>query len=187
MKVYVILTKTTTIPGKIIQKYTRKPFNHVSISLTEDLSEVYSFGRIGKRNFLNGGFIKEDVRSGVLEKSAAAILSYEITPEQQARIQRELDWFRFTVDNYRYNFWGILGLVLRLNFSAQNEFFCSQFVGHVLEVADISVVGDTALHFLQPHDFLYEGLMEVEFCGRMDAYVNRFAVEKPELLALASV
>ncbi|TDR55778.1 hypothetical protein [Paenilisteria rocourtiae] len=181
MKVYVILTKTETIPGRVIQKYTRKPFNHVSISLTEDLTEVYSFGRIGKRNPLNGGFIEEDMRSGVLKNAATAILSYEITVEQKARIQKELNWFSLTADNYRYNFWGILGVVLRLNLSGKNEFFCSQFVGHILELSEISVVGNRAQHFLQPCDFLYEGAMEIEFCGAMSLYLEQFETKSREL------
>lgn len=185
MKVYVILTKTATIPGRVIQKYTRKPFNHVSISLTEDLTEVYSFGRIGKRNPLNGGFIEEDMRSGVLENAATAILSYDITAEQLMRIQKELDWFLLTADNYRYNFWGILGLVLRLDLSGKNEFFCSQFVGHILELSEVSVVGNRALNFLQPCDFLYEGAMEIEFCGAMSRYLEQFETEKQELVSCA--
>ncbi|EUJ40863.1 hypothetical protein PWEIH_02414 [Listeria weihenstephanensis FSL R9-0317] len=181
MKVYVILTKTATIPGRMIQKYTRKPFNHVSISLTEDLTEVYSFGRLGKRNPLNGGFVVEDVRSGVLENATTAILSYEISKLQYRRIQKELDWFQLTSDNYRYNFWGILGLMLHLDLSAKNEFFCSQFVGHILELGGISVVGSRSQNFLQPCDFLYEGEMEIEFCGLMSRYLEQFELENEEL------
>ncbi|MBC1475921.1 hypothetical protein HB852_14995 [Listeria grandensis] len=186
MKVYVILTKTTTVPGRIIQKYTRKPFNHVSISLTEDLTRVYSFGRLGKRNPLNGGFVEEDMRGGVLQEAATAVLSYDITPVQHARIQKELDWFSLTSENYRYNFWGILGLVLRLDLSGKNEFFCSQFVGHILELGGISVVGDRKQHFLQPCDFLYEGKMRIEFCGAMPRYLEQFEVEEQEMASLAS-
>lgn len=44
-KVYLLLTDTGTFFTKLIKLYTKKPYNHASISFDSELSEVYSFGR----------------------------------------------------------------------------------------------------------------------------------------------
>ena len=51
-KIYIILTHTGTILSKIIKKYTKDEFSHVSISLDVDLKEMYSFGRLNPYNAL---------------------------------------------------------------------------------------------------------------------------------------
>ena len=57
--VYVILSATPTLVGKVIRKFTKSSFNHSSISLTENWDEMYSFARYRAPNPLVGGFVKE--------------------------------------------------------------------------------------------------------------------------------
>ncbi len=57
--IYVILSATPTKMGKMIRTLTRYELNHASISLTEDLTEMYSFARYRAVNPLVGGFVKE--------------------------------------------------------------------------------------------------------------------------------
>ncbi|MED4476449.1 hypothetical protein [Oceanobacillus caeni] len=40
-KVYILLTDTGTFFTKLIKLYTKKPYNHASISFDSELSEVY--------------------------------------------------------------------------------------------------------------------------------------------------
>ena len=63
-KVYILLTDTGTLFTKLIKLYTKKPYNHASISFDLELLEVYSFGRKTARNPFIGGFVKEDVNKG---------------------------------------------------------------------------------------------------------------------------
>ena len=58
-KIYVVLSATPTKIGMMIRTLTRSSFNHASISLTRDLSEMYSFARYRAHNPLVGGFIQE--------------------------------------------------------------------------------------------------------------------------------
>lgn len=53
--VYIMLTNTGTLFTKLIQGYTKAPYNHASISFNRELSELYSFGRKHPANPLNGG------------------------------------------------------------------------------------------------------------------------------------
>ena len=43
--VYIVISQTGTILSRIIKFLTRKEYNHASISLKDDLSVMYSFGR----------------------------------------------------------------------------------------------------------------------------------------------
>ena len=45
-KIYFIFTDAGTILGKIIKLKTGRKYTHVSISLDENLNEMYSFSRI---------------------------------------------------------------------------------------------------------------------------------------------
>lgn len=48
--VFILLTNTGTLFTKVIQGYTRAPYNHASISFNRELSELYSFGRKNPNN-----------------------------------------------------------------------------------------------------------------------------------------
>ena len=57
--VYVIVSATELKTGKIIRFFTRYKYNHVSITLYEDLRYMYSFSRYYKKPSLYAGFVKE--------------------------------------------------------------------------------------------------------------------------------
>ena len=56
-KIYIILTFTGTILSRIVRIYTRKEYSHVSISLDQDLTKMYSFGRLNAYNPFSGVFV----------------------------------------------------------------------------------------------------------------------------------
>lgn len=58
-QIYVVLSATPTKIGKMIRYFTKSTFNHASLSLTRDLSEMYSFARYRAHNPFVGGFIQE--------------------------------------------------------------------------------------------------------------------------------
>ena len=64
--IYVMLSRTHTIPARLIRLYSRVPYSHTSIALDPELSQMYSFARKGVWNPLNSGFIREDINSGIL-------------------------------------------------------------------------------------------------------------------------
>ncbi|GJM70960.1 hypothetical protein HMSSN036_31760 [Paenibacillus macerans] len=66
--VYILLTNTGTLFTRVIKGYTGAPYNHASISFDRELSELYSFGRKNPNNPLNGGFVKEDIKTGTFSK-----------------------------------------------------------------------------------------------------------------------
>ena len=67
-KIYIILTYTGTILSKIVKIYTRRENSHVSISLNEDLTKMYSFGRLNPYNPFSGGFVHEEIDKGTFKR-----------------------------------------------------------------------------------------------------------------------
>ena len=67
-KIYIVLTYTGTWLSKVVRFYTRKDYSHVSISLDENLNNMYSFGRINPYNPFSCGFVKESPRHGTFKR-----------------------------------------------------------------------------------------------------------------------
>ena len=83
-KIYVAVSQTGTILSRIVKWVTRDKYNHVSISLTEDLSDLYSFGRKNPYNPFRAGFVKESPTSGTFGrfyKTEAVIVELEVEGE----------------------------------------------------------------------------------------------------------
>ena len=82
-----ILTYSGTVLGKLIKMYTRSDYSHVSLSLDEKLTKMYSFGRLNAYNPFIGGFVHEGVNIGTFKrfkKTKAIIYSLDLTEEQRA-------------------------------------------------------------------------------------------------------
>ena len=66
-RLFILLTFTGTVPGKLIKAYTKEPYSHVSIAFDKNLNDLYSFARRGLYNPFNSGFIKENIRTGIYQ------------------------------------------------------------------------------------------------------------------------
>lgn len=134
-KVYLLLTDTGTLLTKLIKCYTRKPYNHASISFNSELTEVYSFGRKTPRNPFVGGFVQEDIHSIIFQQASCAIYSLTVTEEEVERMKRYINEIEGQKEQYRYNFLGLFGVALSRPVKRKKAFFCSQFVASVLKEA----------------------------------------------------
>ena len=84
-KIYIVLTHTGTLLSKLIKKYTKYDFSHVSIALDIELKEMYSFGRLRPSNPFFAGFVHEYIDKGTFKRfynTTAKIYSLEVTEEQ---------------------------------------------------------------------------------------------------------
>ena len=91
-KIYVLLTKTGTVPSKIIGKLSRARFSHASLSIDNEFTDMFSFGRKGMKVF-PGGFAKENLRTRVLKKyenCPCEVISMEVTDENYEKIKNSL-------------------------------------------------------------------------------------------------
>ncbi|WP_068672234.1 hypothetical protein [Oceanobacillus sp. Castelsardo] len=168
-KVYILFTDTGTLFTNLIKLYTKKPYNHASISFDYTLSEVYSFGRKTDWNPFIGGFVKEDVKKGLFKQADCAIYSITISEYQMKKMNRYINEIEVEQECYRYNLFGLLGFIVNKPIKRKKAFFCSQFVASVLKECDI-IDFEKPSSLIAPYDLQMISKMELVYEGKLKAY-----------------
>lgn len=171
-KIYIVLTDTSSILSKLIQLYTKEPYNHASISLDDELNEVYSFGRKQVGNPFNGGFVKEDMKRGLFTHAKCAIYSLMITDNQLEKMKRYIHEIEKQQEEYRYHFLGLFGFLFHRPIYKEKAFFCSQFVATMLNKCHV-IDFDQPLTLVAPSDLQEIAALKLEFEGELKAYVQQ--------------
>ena len=169
-KIFLVMTNTGTYFSKLIKKYTGDTYNHVSISLWEDLREMYSFGRRNPYIFFYGGFVIEKRNSGTFKRfkhTSAKVLELSVTEESYSILSECLARFIAEKKKFGYNFKGVLKARKNVNYQkTYRKFYCSQFVNYLLVCAHV-LSEDYFAGIVKPEGFakiegtrvLYEGLL----------------------------
>ena len=169
-KVLIIMSHTGTILSKMIRKVTGNTYNHVSISMKEDLSEMYSFGRRNPYNAIVAGFVQEHPKRGTFRRfknTICHILELEVSDESYAIMGDIVKRFYEERMRFKFNFLGILKARKKIDYQpTYRKFYCSQFVRYLLVCAHI-VPADFFGKVVTPQDFtripgaktIYEGLL----------------------------
>src|SRR5699024_4403744 len=166
---YFLFTDTGTTLAKLINFFTRQSLNHVSISFDDELREVYSFGRKKPRNPFIGGFVKEDIRSDFLKNSNCAVYVYRISEKEYQQIMYEIKAVEKCKDMYKYNFIGLLGVLLQVEVNREYAMFCSQFVATVMrDVESFNI--NKPLCFITPEDIRTHAGLKLIYQGKLGNY-----------------
>jgi hypothetical protein len=179
-KVYILLTDTGTIFTKLIKLYTKKPYNHASISFDSELRDVYSFGRKTTGNPFIGGFVKENMKEDFFKQAKCAIYSFAVTEDQMEKMNHYIKEMEEKKDDYRYNFLGLFGFILNRPIKRKKAFFCSQFVSTILKECNI-------IHFekppslITPYDLQKTSEFQSVYEGQLAAYYNKSNSEEVHL------
>ncbi|WP_235753885.1 hypothetical protein [Psychrobacillus sp. INOP01] len=170
--IYILLTDTGTVLTRMIKTYTKKPYNHASISFDDELIEIYSFGRKTAKNPFIGGFVREDINSVLFKQAYCAIYSLTITNEEFQKMDQYIQEISDKEEHYRYNFIGLFGVLFKKPIKRKNAFFCSQFVASVLK--ESQVIGfERDLSLVEPSDLPHSANFQLIFEGRLSEYNNR--------------
>lgn len=141
-RIYIVLTNTGTILSKIIKFYTKDEFTHVSISLDEDLQEMYSFGRLNPYNPFIGGFIHEYINRGTFKrfhKTISKIYMLEIEDKQYQNIKNIILEFSRNKYIFKFNTIGLFAIAFKKKIKKDNAFYCAEFVKYVLDESNIKI------------------------------------------------
>lgn len=153
---YIIISQTGTIFSRILRIVTKKEYNHASISLADDLSIMYSFGRLKAYNPFVGGFVAESAEFGTFKRfynTKVIVLSLDINEEKHRKMTEEL---KIMYDNkyiYGYNYMGIFLAALKIKRKKKNCYYCSEFVKDFLQRYDING-SDNIKSIVHPMDFM---------------------------------
>jgi hypothetical protein len=141
----------------------------VSLVLNEEFTEIYSFGRLKKDNPVIGGFVNEFETKiyDHFDKTNCLILQLNISDFEYAELVSQIGRFKYNTTHYKYNLVGYVGFVVDYPIKRKNAYFCSQFVGEILQNSGI-VNFDKPIELLKPNDFvhiknskkLYEGSLK---------------------------
>lgn len=170
--VFILLTNTGTLFTRIIKGYTRAPYNHASISFNRELSELYSFGRKSPSNPLNGGFVKEDIKTGTFSKypnTTCVIYELKVSEREVEKMKRVLHIFIRSRNKYLYNILGVVGIALKEPVEFSNSYFCSQFVAEILDRSGIKLWNKLPA-LVTPDDFRQSDQLHLVYEGKLSEY-----------------
>ena len=155
-QVYILLSKTGSVPSKAIQLFTRKKYTHSSISISQSLDSFYSYGRRHLHNILVGGLVNEDINNGTFARFAEGdceLFALDVSDESYYKIQKLIEFYIENYDKCKYNFRAIVPMYIGIEQNLKFKMTCSQFVATLLELS-----GACALprhrSLMQPVDFL---------------------------------
>jgi len=183
-KIYILLTDTGTWFSRMIKMYTKAPYNHASISLDENLEELYSFGRKVYFNPLSAGFIRERVDRGVFfykKNTKCLIYKIVVSDRQYDQLIRDIARFKYFKDQYRYNLLGVMAIAVNKRLIRENAFTCSQFVASVLVTSGIHEF-EKYIELVTPEDITKIPQLELIFEGKLrDYYQDKYGVYNSNL------
>lgn len=161
---YFVFTKTGTILSRLIHLFTEGSYTHSSFSINNDLQDLRSFGRIWQWNPIIGGYVKEDIKSGILSRNANKVLVVKIKSDKEDDLRQLLSYMDSNRHEYSYDYKAILLGSFGLSSKDRSKFYCSKFcyeclktLGYEHKFTGIITPSDLAAVSLQFGDIVYEG------------------------------
>ena len=165
--IYLVMSQTGSVLSKTIKLISKKNYNHISISLNENLNYMYSFGRKKPYNPFIGRFVVESPDMGTFlrfKNTRCRVIKLDVTDLQYEMLCSNIYDMIENKDSYKYNILGLFLAAFNIHVSFNNKFYCSEFVKYIMDKSniDVSILPDIT----HPTDFmnldnsvLYEGLL----------------------------
>ncbi len=99
--VYIVFSATPTRLGRLIRLATGYPYNHVSLSLEQDLSFLWSFARYHQNAPLYGGLVRESLLR--YQGARLKVCRLPVTEEQYTALTETLERCWQERDSWLYN------------------------------------------------------------------------------------
>lgn len=127
--IYVVFSSTPYKIGKAIRCITGESYNHVSIALDAELTQMYSFARRYYRTPFYGGFVKESLSRYQLNGNCAniCICKIPVTNQQYKRVSTRMRQMLRKNDIYLYNHISILGTLVKRPIKTKGAYTCAEF------------------------------------------------------------
>lgn len=153
--VYLVITRTMSLPSELIGLITNRPYNHISISFDEQLKTLISYN--GGQRVVPPG-LNPEVLDMLTQKTGSAVLVYKLKASAE---QKKLMIDKIREINSEGSAYNLLGLVLKFQYKP-NIMFCSQFIYTLLSVANLSYFDKKPIH-VTPTDFI-----EMDYYRKLD-------------------
>lgn len=168
-KIYIIISKVTTVVGKSIRHFVKSDYSHVSIALDDTCENMISFGRKKYSIPIIGGLVDEGKNINFFKhfnQTPIKMLELEVQDDQYVKLVNLIDDFKKNRKYYSFNILGVALTGLNIPFGRKNTYFCSEFVAHLLKESGIYDFNKN-IKLVRPHEFLnipntkvvYEGII----------------------------
>ena len=149
--IYILLSRTGTVPSKVIRFLKPMPYAHASIAFDENL------------------LIDEDIDKGIFGRKKTTrclVLRLPVTEEEYGRVHQTVEHFKADRRKYGYNYLGVFAARVHISIERKYNYFCTQFVDKVLQMSGINLFGKKS-GLVTPEDYrtsdklehIYEGLL----------------------------
>ncbi|MCG7337801.1 hypothetical protein MHZ36_00725 [Staphylococcus sp. ACRSN] len=155
--IYIVLSSTGSSASELISLFTKKAYNHVSLSFDKDLRTTISYN--GGENVTLPGLNQEQLNS-FHKKDDASIMVYKINApvENKKRIIEKIKEINETGSAYN-----LVGLITKVSIRP-NIMFCSQFIYSILQVGGLAYFKSVNTK-VKPTDFVENDYYrKLEFC-----------------------
>ena len=168
-KIYILLSRTNTLPALFVRSFTSGEFSHVSISLLPRTDTFYSFARRNIKNPFLAGFITEDINKKIFAKypyTHCVVYSVDVSDEGYFKARQVIKELTKNKKKAKYSFWGAFAMRFGFKVNRKYRFTCSQFCALLLhETNEISLPKHPAL--MLPNDFIKIPNIELVYDGTL--------------------
>jgi hypothetical protein len=185
--IFIVLTYTGTLLSKIIRFFKHAKYCHASISLDQQLTQLYSFGRKNPYNAFFGSIINEGIHKGTFKrfnKTYCKVLKLTINDKQHQLMLDEIERMMSEKAKYKFNTFGLCVAAFNIKLNRPYHFYCSEFVKYILETGKVDT--DKLPKTLQPEQLLMLNGLEVIYEGLLVNYPYQFSAfdsfEKKQVL-----
>lgn len=128
--VYVVFIASNFKTGKLIRTLTHSRYNHVAISLTPKIRELYSYARYNLYEPLLGGFGVEYPNRYLYEEQdiPVKICEVQVTEEHYQEILTSIQFFKDNQERTKYNFLSVITYPFGKSVKIGLTYTCLEFV-----------------------------------------------------------
>ena len=172
--IYIALVDTPGFFASLIRHYLGQKYVHVVLSLDEQLSEAYSFGRRNPYIPLIAGFEREWSRqiAGAFPTAEYRICELDCTGEQKEAIRERLHKDYKNRFHMHYAAAGLLALLCHRKFYLKNPYTCSSYLAEGLGEQGI-FISEKHFSLVTPKDVCEYKNCRVVFEGRLSDLIVR--------------
>lgn len=171
-KIYIVTTYTGTVLSYLIRKVNKTPYAHVSIALDEELSPMYSFGRLNPKTPIFAGFVEENIDEGlyaIRKNTMCRVYSLEVTDAQYNDIYINIMYVSKNRKKYDYDVMALIYLPLNRPRHAEYKYVCSHFVADMIAKSEIELFDEPSCS-IRPNYFYNNDQLVLEYEGLLSKY-----------------
>ena len=171
-KIYIVTTYTGTFLSYLIKKISKSPYAHISLALNEDLSPMYSFGRLNPKTPIFAGFVEENINEGLYEikkNALCRVYSLEVDYSKYEKLVQNIMKVNHNRTRYNYDVNALVYLSFNKSREVEYKYVCSHFVADMLYKSDIHIF-DKSPSLVKPEDFYNNYNLNLEYEGLLCNY-----------------